>query len=295
MNHGNDRRRARTKIAPRARPAWLRALGRDDPPAEVTIDGDVYRRTEIFKHDSWAATALYAAATPEATVAKIICKFNRRQSLLGLPAAWLGRRLARREAHFLRRLADLPFVPRLLGPVCVEGRPAENAVARVFVEGHPLGEHERVGDDFFPQLAAALRAVHARHAAYVDLHKRENVLVGGDGRPYLFDFQVSFDAEGVSGIASRIARGLLRRLQRMDEFNFVKLHRHCRPDQCPLSYDELTAFRPRFVGLHRLVARPFRTLRRRLLVALGVRTGRGKVETERFVEAGLRNARPKAA
>ena len=38
-----------------------------------------------------------------------------------------------------------------------------------------------------------LREMHVRGIAYVDLHKRENVIVGDDGRPYLVDFQISFD------------------------------------------------------------------------------------------------------
>jgi hypothetical protein len=81
----------------------------------------------------------------------------------------------------------------------------------------------------------------------------------------------------------------------MDELNFVKLHRRCRPDQCPVTSDELAALRPGFVNLHRLVAQPLRNARRRFLVWLGVRSGRGKVESERFVEAGRREAPAKAA
>jgi hypothetical protein len=42
------------------------------------------------------------------------------------------------------------------------------------------------------------------------------------------------------------------------------------------------------VRAHRLVARPFRELRRRLLVKLGVRSGKGRVETELFAEHALR-------
>ncbi|MGC3968602.1 MAG: hypothetical protein QM775_14830 [Pirellulales bacterium] len=82
------------QAAVRSRPAWLRALGHDDPPAEVTVDGIVHRRVEIFKHDSWAATGVYQSSEQaESSGARIICKFNRRQSLLGLPGD-LGRPLA---------------------------------------------------------------------------------------------------------------------------------------------------------------------------------------------------------
>jgi hypothetical protein len=44
----------------RPRPPLLRALGRDEPPGEVDIDGQRYRLVRVVKHDSWAATAFYA-------------------------------------------------------------------------------------------------------------------------------------------------------------------------------------------------------------------------------------------
>ena len=279
----NDHHSEKTVVASRARPAWLRALGHDDPPEEVTIDGIVYRRLEIFKHDSWAATARYGDGTDQ-----IICKFNRKQSLLGLPGAWVGRILARREADFLSRLADVPNVPRLLGRVFIDGDEAKNAVARRFIDGHPLGSGARVDDDFFPQLAEALRAVHRHDVAYVDLHKRENVLVGNDGKPYLIDFQVSFGTTSNWLGRSTPVQFFLRTLQRMDVYHRDKLYRKSRPDLCHLTSAELAALRPWFVRIHRVFAQPCRAARRKLLTLIGVRTGRGKVESEKFVEAGLR-------
>jgi predicted Ser/Thr protein kinase len=272
-------------VAARSRPALLRALGRDDPPTEVAVDGIVYRREEIFKHDSWAATALY-----ESNGRKIVCKFNRRQSFLGVPGAWIGRILARREAHFLNRLAGETFVPRVLGPVRADGKIDKNAVARAFIDGHPLGSGEAVGDDFFERLSSALQTVHARDMAYVDLHKRENVLVGADGRPYLIDFQVSFGLPSNWLGRMRPARALLQMLQRMDRYHCDKLFRKFRPDLCRLTAAELAASRPWSIRVHRVFGPPLRWVRRRFLTLLGVRTGRGKVESERFVEAGLRKA-----
>src|SRR5205085_3317670 len=138
----------------------------------------------VFKHDSWAATALYAGPA-----GRVVCKFNRQQPAVVLPLRWLGRRLARREEAVLRRLGDLPNVPRWAGAVSADGRRLAHAVAHDFIPGHPLGERERVGDGFFGELADLLAAMHRCGVAYVDLHKRENVIVGDDGRPYLIDFQ----------------------------------------------------------------------------------------------------------
>ena len=73
-------------------------MGLYDPPLSVRVEGRVYRRLEILKHDSWAATAVYAGAG-----GRIVCKFNRQQPILGIPVAWLGRFLARREGRLTLR------------------------------------------------------------------------------------------------------------------------------------------------------------------------------------------------
>jgi len=280
-----DERKA--DVAPRARPAWLRALGDADPPLEITVDRIAYRRLEIFKHDSWAATALYTARGR-----LIVAKFNRRQTLLGLPGAWVGRRLARREAKFLRRLSTSGFVPQVLGPVYVDGSRARHALARTYIEGSPLGRDVPLRDDFFARLRTAVLEIHRRGMAYVDLHKRENILVGRDGLPYLIDYQASFGPSAALIGAVPFVAWFLGILQSMDLYHLTKLHRKFRPDQCPLSREELAALRPGFVRLHRFVAQPLRTARRRLLNWIGVRGVGGRAESEQFTEAALRHTVP---
>src|SRR5688572_6762548 len=108
----------------RPRPAFLRALGAADPPARIEIGGTACALRDVFKHDSWAATALYAAQDGR----RFICKFNRQEALFGLPLGWLGRLLARREGAFLAALGDLPNVPAPAGAVTCQGRPLAYAV-----------------------------------------------------------------------------------------------------------------------------------------------------------------------
>ena len=60
------------------RPRVFRALGKADPPEQVEIDNHSYRRVDILKHDSWAATALYQGPR-----GMVVAKFNRQQSVLG--------------------------------------------------------------------------------------------------------------------------------------------------------------------------------------------------------------------
>lgn len=268
----------------RPRPPLFRALGASDAPAEVVVDGNRYRQIELFKHDSWAATALYAGSA-----GRIVCKFNRVQSVCGFPMKWLGRRLAEREHRALSRLAGLPQVPRPLGAVYTNGRRLRNAVARVFITGHPLGKNERVDPDFFPTLHAALRAMHRRGIAYVDLHKRENIIVGDDGRPYLVDFQISFDATHPR--LNWVPKFFFDQLCVGDLYHLEKHIRQTRGSAATYEPPEI----PAWLRLHRLVAVPFRQLRRRFLVARGIRTGRGAVASEVFAEDAVRRESSQAA
>ena len=265
----------------RSRPPLFRALGASDPPAEVSIGGRPFRRTDLFKHDSWAATALYTDPAGR----KVVCKFNRVQPALGIGLGWLGRRLAARESRILELLRDLSTVPDPCGPVRVNGRVLPNTAARVFIPGHPLARDEWVNDDFFPTLEATLRAMHARGIAYVDLHKRENIIVGDDGRPYLIDFQIGFDAthprvRWIPGV-----RSVFELLYRSDLYHLGKHAARHRPD---LYGTESADARPWWIDLHRTLAVPFRELRRRLLVAAGVRSGKGRVTTEHAPEDAVR-------
>lgn len=276
------------KTTVRARPSWLRALGGAEPPRHIEINGDGYSRIEIFKHDSWAATARY-----EGPFGDVVCKFNRSEPIMGVPMAWLGRRLAAREAWALNRLADLPGVPVPCGSVFVEGCAWENAVAHEYIAGRPLTSHDHPSDEFFPRLHGLLAAIHRRGIAYVDLHKRENIVVGEDGRPYLVDFQVHFHREYLWPRNRTVSRSILRALQQSDLYHLAKHVRRNRPDQA--SHPHFAHERPAWLDFHRRIAAPLRTLRRALLVLLGVRAPGGKALTESFPEDAIRHELQTAA
>ena len=269
-----------------SRPPLLRALGDREPPTEVVVDGKTYHRELVFKHDSWAATALYR----EDGGIQITCKFNRQASIFGLPMKWLGRRLARRETWFLRRLGGLGIAPDHMGEVYVDGEPQEHAVARRYIPGAPLFKHQRVQDDFFPRLFAAVDSMHERGIAYVDLNKKENIVVGDDGRPYLVDFQIGF-RQPDSWLGRRgLYRGLFLQLALMDRYHVYKHLADCRPDLA--TPEELRRGRepPRVIRMLRVPADRLRYLRRRLLVAMGVRSGSGLSRTESDPEDAVRRS-----
>jgi len=259
----------------------FRALGKCDPPAQVQVGGANYRRITIFKHDSWAATALYEDDSGQ----QIVCKFNRRQSILGIPMSWLGRSLARRETGMYARLAPVSHVPDGCGDVYVDEVRLANAAAHRFVAGSPLSNSTVVGDAFFDELESLVSCLHERRIAYVDLHKVENVIVGQDGRPYLIDFQISVHLP-----QKRLLNWLLGLLQRSDTYHVAKMKLRIRPDLCDYDRQTIANNRPWWIRLHRLIAVPFRSTRRRLLVLLGIRRKTGLASTEHAPEHGKRAA-----
>jgi hypothetical protein len=269
----------------RPRPALFRALGAKEPPQHVEIDGQRFERVRVMKHDSWAATALYTGKA-----GLVVCKFNRIEPIGKLPMDWVGRILARREAALFRRLADVPGVPAALGAIHVAGKRQAHAVAHAYIPGHPLGEKEWVDDHFYPRLEQLLAELHRRDIAYVDLHKRENIIVGEDGKPYLIDFQISLALAPWFPANSLLTRTILKLFQQSDRYHFRKhFYRH-RPDRFPGQSEADVVGRPWWIQAHRLIGAPLRTLRRRLLVTLQIRAGAGRAESEQFPEEGMRRA-----
>ena len=231
--------------------AWLLALGHDSLPGQIVVRQKKYKLQKLFKHDFWAASGLYGNGNSQ-----IVLKIYRRQDLLGLPMNWLGRRMAEREISFYRCLKDLPGVAELLG------RFGQNGFVHDYIPGQTLLEYptERIGDDFFDQLAELMQHVHERGIAYVDANKRDNVIVGEDGRPYLIDFQISWRPKhnGLSDWA-------LRFMQRMDMYHIFKHKSRLRPDLMRAEEWQLRRNPGLALKLHRLIAVPFREFRRTTL------------------------------
>jgi hypothetical protein len=266
------------------RPAALRALGAAEPPEYIEIAGLRYKRVEVFKHDMWAATSVYESAHE-----RVVCKFNRQQGVFGLPLKWIGTWLANREAYLLQLLADLPGIPAYRGPVECGGKRLRHAVAHVFVEGKPLGMWDHVDDDFFARLQHMLQRMHDRGVVYVDLHKRENIIVAKDGGPRLIDFQVCF-IRPRSRLIAKLLGGVEKMLQDMDWYHLRKLISCNRPDLAGCNWHQfnLRNDRPWWIRAHRQVATPVRAARRRFLVWLGVRQGKGMADSELVPEVAKR-------
>ena len=267
---------------PKARPAWLLAIGTAEPAAEVTISGRSFRLVEALKADAFALTARYRPADGGEDA---VVKRCRTQAAFGVPFRWLGRRLADRERFFHERLADLDAVPADLGEVAIDGRPAATAFARAWVDGHALQRDDRPADGFFEALDALVAAAHARGVALVDLDKADNFIVDPDGMPHLLDFQLAFAADRRGFLPKSVAVRGWATQQRCDRYHLLKHRIRMRPDTVcggdrVAAAAELDALRPAWIRGWRRVWRPVILARRRLLVALGVRSGDGTAATE---------------
>lgn len=241
----------------RLRHPWLFALPGGELPEEVHCDGQLYRLVEVFKHDFFAGTGLY-----EGPDGRAVLKMGRVNPALTIPLIWIGRFLARREIHLYAELQDQPGVPKLVGAV------GQTGFLHAFVPGHALERHEAVSDTFFDELHELLGEMHRRHIAYVDLNKRQNILVGNDGRPYLIDFQISLHLPPRGWSKLGLVQWLLRIFQRADTYHYLKHKFRLRPD---LTTPEERAIVERTslpIRLHRLIARPLTNLRRRTLQRL---------------------------
>lgn len=233
------------------------------------VDGRDYARVHVFKHDFFAATGLYqAVGVPDGE--RIVVKIYRKAALLGLPMTWTGRVQVGHESRLYQLLGDIEGVPRFCGRVGPTG------FAHAYVDGHPLARDEKVDNEFFPRLSKMLDAIHTRGAAYVDLEKCENILVGADGRPWLIDFQISFHWRWRWGGGMFPVSTLRRVLQNGDRYHLLKHKRRLRPDQLTEEEKARAARVPPWVRVHRVLFRPFTLARRRVLVMLGARKTTGR-------------------
>jgi hypothetical protein len=149
-----------------------------------------------------------------------------------------------------------------------------------------------VADDFFPRLSAGLAEIHRRGLAYVDLEKCENVLVGDDGRPYLFDFQISWRWPFRFLRHSAPVVWVARRFQAGDRYHLTKLLRRTRPDLLTPAEVAAAGSKPFWVRLHGRVSRPLTLVRRSVLERVDPTRKRGERGRVRETTPASRDSSP---
>ena len=246
---------------------WVRykqIRGRDLPET-IAWAGCTYRRDLVFKRDFYAAVGIYAADSlgNESADRAILYKVYHADSFGPIPLGWLGRFLCRREVHFLRRLADVPGVPKLREQL------GETGFIREFVPGCNLREYSRThtpDDRFFPELKQILQQVHDLGISHNDLSKPENVLVTEKGRPVLIDFQIALDFRGGSiPVLGRLITAAMRYFQRIDRYHLTKIHRRRRAED--FAPEEIARAKKKgwLLHMHGHLRRPYRAVRHRVL------------------------------
>ena len=246
-------------------PASFFALGYDSLPERVMVAERNYAIVKVFKHDFFAATGLYRQIAKDSSVVATdenallaVLKLQRTYPLYGLPMKWLGRLVARHEIAVFQKLQGITGIPAFLGSHGPTGYMHE------FIPGVDLCPECRPDAVFFQQLHDLLTALHARHVAYVDTNKRENILYGQDHHPWLIDFQISFNCR-YGEKDSFLARGILRRLQREDWYHYYKHKTRLAPQICTPEDFQQAHNRSWYIRLHRFVAQPIIHWRRRFL------------------------------
>jgi len=249
----------------------FKAWGNCPLPRDIDWAGHNYRLQCIFKHDFFAATALYVlnSVSGKSSVSvplRIVLKLSRRTDFVGLPLCWLGRMITRHELLMLRLLQGIGGVPRLLGSLGKFGLLYE------YIEGRSLDEISaqprtlrRAPDHFFDKLQQLLEQIHARHVAYVDMNKRGNILIGRDNAPYIIDFQIScrlYSSRWPWRVFARLALDLL---QKEDLYHLMKHRKHFQA--VSPEYFSVYQISP-LIAWHRRFARPLIKLRRRVLAFL---------------------------
>lgn len=237
-------------------PASLFALGYEELPAELEAEGVRWRFRTLFKHDFFAATGLYERADDPAQLA--VLKVQRTYRLYGLPMKWLGRKVARHEIRIYRKLQGVRGVPKYLGDVGPTGFLHE------FIPGTDLHADLPLTPEFFADLQQLLTELHDRNVAYVDTNKRENILYGADRRPWLIDFQISYEAQ--RGARDHfLARWLLRKFQNADWYHFYKHKTRLLPAACTKEDFARANRRGLLHRIHRVIAQPLIRVRRKFL------------------------------
>jgi len=233
------------------------ALYEPDMPSEVTLGGKTYQWLKTFKHDFFAATGLYRHDDDQ-----VVVKIYRCRRFFGLPMRWVGRLMVRHETRLYKLLERIDGIPDFVGLVGPTG------FAHKYVPGGPLRRFSMVDDLFFDRLETILEQIHARRAAYVDLDKAENVLLGEDGKPHLIDFQISYAPRIKLPPIKQIENFILGQLQLEDRYHLGKHKRRIRPDLLTTQQHAATYKRSLPIRLHRVISKPYFALRRFLLALL---------------------------
>lgn len=127
------------------------------------------------------------------------------------------RAMLRREHAIYQRLQGIRGVPRC------EGLQNGEELVLEYIAGPSLRDANLTGvvrEQFFADLLKLIQAIHANGVAHGDLKRKDNILAGPGGQPFLIDFGTALSVESQSGM---LRRWLFRQMVRIDLNAWVKL------------------------------------------------------------------------
>ncbi|NQT20235.1 MAG: hypothetical protein HQ592_11065 [Planctomycetes bacterium] len=222
----------------------------------IEIDGEVYRHHGTLKRDAFARTELV-----EKDGKKYLFKVSRLAIFGRLKLRRLMNGLTGHEVHVHHLLEGVHGVPKLTRRV------SENSFLREFVEGRTLDrDPPELRPDFFDEFHDIVRNIHARGVAFVDLAKKENVVVTTEGRPFLIDFQISISLSKSRWPPALLWNVIVRMMQRADIYHVFKHKRRCWPGSLTDEERRTLARMPWFNRVHKYVFRkPYHLIKRRFI------------------------------
>ncbi|AQT69680.1 serine/threonine protein kinase [Anaerohalosphaera lusitana] len=236
------------------------AAGLNGLPERITVKGKDFQLWQVLKNDFFAVTGIYLIDPQQANSAppKVVLKMARCRSFFGLPLKWLGKLMCRHEMRMLALVKEIPNVPQIYSPYGKYG------FVYNYIPGNTLDDRPCLDPAFFDELRDLLKKIHQRNIAYIDMNKRGNIIVGEDGKPRLIDFQISRHIK-TSPILPALSHYIRKHLQHADIYHLCKHKRKFQPHL--LTSDELATYknRPGWIKAHRLIANPYRTIRRSIL------------------------------
>jgi len=246
------------------------ACGDKPCPDSITLNHHRYDLSKIFKHDFFAATALYelnpnsAPNTPDQNSTpeypqKIVLKQNRCKPFFAFPLVWVGSFLTNREIDNLKTLTSIPNLPKFLS------RFAKTGYIYKYIPGRTLDEKPQIPDAFFSDLIALTKKIHKTRLVYLDMNKKGNIILAPDKKPHLIDFQVSIRIPEKLFFSKKLADNLLKTLARADLYHIYKHKRRLAPHIITDAQKKYSRKLSPLIQAHRLIANPLRKLRRSFL------------------------------
>jgi serine/threonine protein kinase len=236
------------------------ACGDEGLPMHIDCQGQRYVLKQVLKHDFVAGTGLYESVHARPGLPrKLVGKMNRRMHFCLIPLGLLGRLVTHSELCNLGRCRDIRGVPKVVA------RLSSHLYTYEYIEGQSLQEKPPLPAGFFDDVLTVVRAIHARRLVHFDLNKPGNILVGADGRAYIIDFQMSMYVAPRLLLSKRLSARLRQGLQSYDIYHVCKHKRRLQPRLLTEAEERLSRHHTLLLRIHRVIAGPYKRLRRACL------------------------------